>query len=129
MTDPTRALQVMHDLRALGVGLSVDDFGTGYSSMAYLKILPVDKLKVDHSFVGHMTVSPDDTMLVQSAIDLGHNLGMTVVAEGVEDHETLITLQDLGADIIQGYYVGQAHGRHRLDPVGQRSPCSRRRRP
>ena len=107
MTDPTRALQVMHDLRALGVGLSVDDFGTGYSSMAYLKILPVDELKVDHSFVGHMTVSPDDTMLVQSAIDLGHNLGMTVVAEGVEDHETLITLQDLGADIIQGYYVGR----------------------
>ncbi len=91
----------------LGVRLSVDDFGTGYSSMAYLKILPVDELKVDQSFVGHMTTSPDDTMLVQSAIDLGHNLGMTVVAEGVEDHQTLITLQDLGADVIQGYYLGR----------------------
>jgi diguanylate cyclase (GGDEF)-like protein len=107
MTDPDRALQVMNDLRALGVRLSVDDFGTGYSSMAYLKILPVDELKVDRSFVGHMTTSPDDTMLVQSAIDLGHNLGLTVVAEGVEDHQTLITLQDLGADIIQGYYLGR----------------------
>jgi diguanylate cyclase (GGDEF)-like protein len=107
MTDPDRALQVMNDLRALGIRLSVDDFGTGYSSMAYLKILPVDELKVDRSFVGHMTSSPDDTMLVQSAIDLGHNLGMSVVAEGVEDHQTLITLQDLGADIIQGYYLGR----------------------
>jgi diguanylate cyclase len=107
MTDPDRALLVMHDLRALGIRLSVDDFGTGYSSMAYLKILPVDELKVDRSFVGEMTTSPDDTMLVQSAIDLGHNLGMTVVAEGVEDHQTLVNLQDLGADIIQGYYLGR----------------------
>jgi EAL domain-containing protein (putative c-di-GMP-specific phosphodiesterase class I) len=107
MTDPDRALQVMNDLRELGVRLSVDDFGTGYSSMAYLKILPVDELKVDRSFVGQMTTSSDDTMLVQSAIDLGHNLGMTVVAEGVEDHQTLITLQDLGADVIQGYYLGR----------------------
>jgi diguanylate cyclase (GGDEF)-like protein len=107
MTDPNRALQVMQDLRALGVRLSVDDFGTGYSSMAYLKILPVDELKVDRSFVGEMTTSSDDTMLVQSAIDLGHNLGMTVVAEGVEDHQTLVHLQALGADIIQGYYLGR----------------------
>jgi diguanylate cyclase len=107
MTDPDRALLVMQDLRALGVRLSVDDFGTGYSSMAYLKVLPVDELKVDRSFVGEMTGSPEDTMLVQSAIDLGHNLGLSVVAEGVEDQQTLITLQDLGADIIQGYYLGR----------------------
>jgi diguanylate cyclase (GGDEF)-like protein len=107
MTDPDRALLVMQDLRALGVRLSVDDFGTGYSSMAYLKILPVDELKVDRSFVGEMTASREDTMLVQSAIDLGHNLGMSVVAEGVEDHQTLVTLQDLGADVIQGYFLGR----------------------
>jgi diguanylate cyclase (GGDEF)-like protein len=106
MADPNRALATMQDLRALGVRLSVDDFGTGYSSMAYLKILPVDELKVDRSFVSQMTSSADDTMLVQSAIDLGHNLGMSVVAEGVEDAETLITLKDLGADVIQGYYLG-----------------------
>jgi EAL domain-containing protein (putative c-di-GMP-specific phosphodiesterase class I) len=97
----------MHDLRALGVRLSVDDFGTGYSSMSYLKVLPVDELKVDRSFVTHMNTSPDDTMLVQSAIDLGHNLGLSVVAEGVEDKQTLLALKDLGADVIQGYYLGR----------------------
>jgi predicted signal transduction protein with EAL and GGDEF domain len=75
--------------------------------LAYLNILPVDELKVDRSFVGEMTNSSDDAMLVQSAIDLGYNLGMTVVAEGVEDHQTLVQLQDLGADIIQGYYLGR----------------------
>ena len=85
----------------------MDDFGTGYSSMAYLKILPVDELKVDRTFVTHMNASPDDTMLVQSAIDLGHNLGMSVVAEGVEDHQTLLALRGLGADVIQGYYLGR----------------------
>jgi EAL domain-containing protein (putative c-di-GMP-specific phosphodiesterase class I) len=97
----------MQQLRNLGVRLSVDDFGTGYSSMAYLKILPVDELKVDRSFVSQMNTSADDTMLVQSAIDLGHNLGMSVVAEGVEDHQTLLALKDLGADVIQGYYLGR----------------------
>jgi diguanylate cyclase (GGDEF)-like protein len=107
MADPERALQILQQLRVIGVRLSVDDFGTGYSSMAYLKILPVDELKVDRSFVSNMTDSADDTMLVQSAIDLGHNLGMSVVAEGVEDHETLVTLKDLGADVIQGYYLGR----------------------
>jgi diguanylate cyclase (GGDEF)-like protein len=107
MSNPERALSIMQDLRALGVRLSVDDFGTGYSSMAYLKILPVDELKVDRSFVSQMNTSPDDTMLVQSAIDLGHNLGMSVVAEGVEDHQTLLALKDLGADVIQGYYLGR----------------------
>jgi diguanylate cyclase (GGDEF)-like protein len=107
MHDPDRALSIMQDLRAIGVRLSVDDFGTGYSSMAYLKILPVDELKVDRSFVSQMNTSVDDTMLVQSAIDLGHNLGMSVVAEGVEDKQTLMALKDLGADVIQGYYLGR----------------------
>jgi diguanylate cyclase (GGDEF)-like protein len=107
MHDPDRALLIMQDLRKIGVRLSVDDFGTGYSSMAYLKILPVDELKVDRSFVSQMNTSIDDTMLVQSAIDLGHNLGMSVVAEGVEDKQTLLALKDLGADVIQGYYLGR----------------------
>jgi EAL domain-containing protein (putative c-di-GMP-specific phosphodiesterase class I) len=107
MHDPDRALSIMQELRTIGVRLSVDDFGTGYSSMAYLKILPVDELKVDRSFVSQMNTSIDDTMLVQSAIDLGHNLGMSVVAEGVEDKQTLLALKDLGADVIQGYYLGR----------------------
>jgi diguanylate cyclase (GGDEF)-like protein len=114
MHDPDRALGIMHQLRALGVRLSVDDFGTGYSSMAYLKILPVDELKVDRSFVMSMRNSADDTMLVQSAIDLGHNLGMLVVAEGVEDQETLDSLRRLGADVIQGYHLGRPMDEDRL---------------
>jgi diguanylate cyclase (GGDEF)-like protein len=123
MHDPDRALAIMQELRVLGVRLSVDDFGTGYSSMAYLKILPVDELKVDRSFVSQMNTSVDDTMLVQSAIDLGHNLGMSVVAEGVEDQQTLLALKDLGADVIQGYYLGRPMGEDLLRQwVSERSP-------
>jgi EAL domain-containing protein (putative c-di-GMP-specific phosphodiesterase class I) len=91
----------------MGVRLSVDDFGTGYSSMAYLKILPVDELKVDRTFVRDMTTDPADTVLVQSAIDLGHNLGLSVVAEGVEDQATLTALTEVGADVVQGFYLGR----------------------
>jgi diguanylate cyclase (GGDEF)-like protein len=129
MVDPDRALAIMHELRTLGVRMSVDDFGTGYSSMAYLKILPVDELKVDRSFVSQMNTSSDDTMLVQSAIDLGHNLGMSVVAEGVEDHQTLTALRGLGADVIQGYFLGKPMDRDDLerwvgDRVAQRTEAA-----
>jgi EAL domain-containing protein (putative c-di-GMP-specific phosphodiesterase class I) len=91
----------------MGVSLSVDDFGTGYSSMAYLKLLPVCELKVDRSFVRHMAIDHEDALLVQSAIDLGHSLGLSVVAEGVEDGPTLRALQELGADQMQGYYLAR----------------------
>jgi diguanylate cyclase (GGDEF)-like protein len=107
MSNPDGALAVLHELHDMGVRLSVDDFGTGYSSMAYLKILPVDELKVDRSFVMDMTSDDSDNVLVQSAVDLGHNLGLTVVAEGVEDCETLSALKTIGADIVQGYYLGR----------------------
>lgn len=103
MVSPARAIDTLHRIRTLGVKVSIDDFGTGYSSMAYLKILPVDELKVDQSFVRDMIGDLRNTVLVQSAIDLGHNLGLTVVAEGVEDAETLSALQDLGCDVIQGF--------------------------
>jgi EAL domain-containing protein (putative c-di-GMP-specific phosphodiesterase class I) len=106
MTDPDRSIGILRELRAIGVRLSVDDFGTGYSSMSYLKILPVDELKVDRSFVRDMTREVNDTILVQSAIDLGHNLGLSVVAEGVEEVATLDALKTLGADIVQGYLLG-----------------------
>ncbi len=107
MVDPDRALAVLRDLHAMGVRLSVDDFGTGYSSMAYLKILPVDELKVDRTFIRDMATNDSNTALVQSAVDLGHNLGLAVVAEGVEDGITLVALQAVGADVIQGYYTGR----------------------
>jgi diguanylate cyclase (GGDEF)-like protein len=107
MLDPDKAMAILQELRSMGVRVSVDDFGTGYSSMAYLKILPVNELKVDQSFVAHMTTDHSDAVLVESAIALGHNLGLSVVAEGVEDRATLIALEKLGADVIQGYYIGR----------------------
>jgi diguanylate cyclase (GGDEF)-like protein len=107
MADPARALDVLGRLHAMGVRLALDDFGTGYSSMAYLKALPVDELKVDRSFVGEMVDSPSDTMIVRSTIDLGHNLGLRVVAEGVESQDAWRKLEALGCDTAQGYYLGR----------------------
>ncbi len=107
MADPARALDVLGRLHALGVRLAVDDFGTGYSSMAYLKALPVDELKVDRSFVGQMADSSSDAVIVRSTIDLGHNLGLRVVAEGVESQEAWQSLEALGCDTAQGYYLGR----------------------
>ena len=114
MSDPDRAIAVLGELRKIGIRLSVDDFGTGYSSMTYLKVLPVDELKVDRSFVQGMTTNHSDAVLVQSAIDLGHNLGLSVVAEGVEDAATLQALRNCGADVVQGYFIGRPMPEHIL---------------
>jgi hypothetical protein len=89
----------------MGVSLSIDDFGTGYSSMSYLKTLPVKELKIDRSFVTGMANDPDSAVIVRSAVDLGHNLGMTVVAEGVQDSITRSDLADMGCDLVQGYEI------------------------
>ncbi|MEV4513394.1 bifunctional diguanylate cyclase/phosphodiesterase [Dactylosporangium sp. NPDC049525] len=107
MSDPTRALEVLNRLHALGVRLSIDDFGTGYSSLAYLKNLPVQELKVDRSFVTHMRERQSELAIVRSTVDLGHNLGMRVVAEGVEDAATWQALSALGCDEIQGYFLSR----------------------
>jgi diguanylate cyclase (GGDEF)-like protein len=107
MADPERAIGVLRRIRALGVKTAIDDFGTGYSSMAYLKVLPVDEIKVDRSFVTDMASDHSNHVLVESAVDLGHNLGLTVVAEGVEDDPTLDALQSLGCDIAQGYHFAK----------------------
>jgi diguanylate cyclase len=107
MADPALALEILGRLHALGVGLALDDFGTGYSSMAYLKALPVDELKVDRSFIGHMTSSNSDAVIVRSTIDLGHNLGLHVVAEGVENRATWDELAALGCDTAQGYHLSR----------------------
>lgn len=101
------ALEVLDDLVHTGVGLSLDDFGTGYSSMSYLQRLPVAELKVDRSFVSDLVNTHADRELVRLAIGLGHSLGLQVVAEGVENAETLEMLGDLGADIAQGYFVAR----------------------
>jgi diguanylate cyclase (GGDEF)-like protein len=108
MAEPGRTLGVLTWLRGLGVHLAIDDFGTGQSSLAQLKRLPVDQLKIDKSFVREMTASDNDAVIVRSIIDLGHNLGLTVVAEGVEDAATAALLTTLGCDEGQGYYLSPA---------------------
>jgi diguanylate cyclase (GGDEF)-like protein len=107
MADPAHALEVLGRLDRMGVQVAIDDFGTGYSSMAHLKSLPVHELKVDRSFVMHMTSSASDAVIVQTTIDLGRNLGLRVVAEGVEDAATWQELEALGCNAIQGYYVSR----------------------
>jgi diguanylate cyclase len=107
MADPDRALEILSRLSAMGVQVAIDDFGTGYSSMAYLKNLPVHELKVDRSFVSHMTSNARDAVIVRSTVDLGRNLGLRVVAEGVEDSVTLQELDALGCDAVQGYYISR----------------------
>jgi diguanylate cyclase (GGDEF)-like protein len=107
MTDAGRALTVLQALDAMGISLSIDDFGTGYSSMAYLRKLPVRELKIDRSFVNGLTTERSDLVLVQSAVDLGHNLGLHVVAEGVEDAATQQALTAMGCDLMQGYYISR----------------------
>ena len=103
MTEPTKAREVLMALSATGVELSIDDFGTGQSSLAYLTTLPINELKVDRSFVSHMRTRADDAVIVRSVIDLGHNLGLRVVAEGVEDDMTRDELLGAGCLMAQGF--------------------------
>jgi len=103
MDDVPQCLSLMHELKAIGVTLSIDDFGTGYSSLAYLKKFPIDELKIDRTFVADLPGSPTDTALVRTVIDLGHSLGMSVTAEGVETPEQLACLKQLGCDKYQGF--------------------------
>jgi diguanylate cyclase (GGDEF)-like protein len=107
MSDPERALATVGRLSALGVRLSVDDFGTGYSSLANLRKMPIDELKIDRSFVGPMLQDESDLIIVRSTINLGHDLGLRVIAEGVEDGATLDELAALGCDLAQGYHVSR----------------------
>ena len=110
MLDANRALEVLTSLSALGVRLSVDDFGTGYSSLSYLSKLPVSELKIDKSFVMNMGSNSNDALIVQATIDLGHNLGLEVVAEDVETASIISLLQPLGCDTLQGYYFTKPLG-------------------
>ncbi|WP_254427008.1 bifunctional diguanylate cyclase/phosphodiesterase [Herbaspirillum sp. VT-16-41] len=107
MDDPARAQNTLDRLAAMGFALSIDDFGTGYSSLAYLKRLPVRELKIDKSFVMKMAQDQDDAKIVRSTIDLGHNLGLRVVAEGVESEEVWFLLRQMGCDQGQGYFMGK----------------------
>jgi diguanylate cyclase (GGDEF)-like protein len=105
MVDAAHAQSMLQFFKDIGLRLSIDDFGTGYSSLSYLKKLPVDELKIDRSFVIHMATDRDDATIVRSTIDLGHNMGLKVVAEGVENEAAWEMLKAWGCDLAQGYYV------------------------
>jgi diguanylate cyclase (GGDEF)-like protein len=107
LDDPDHAIETLERLRALGIRISIDDFGTGYSSLSYLKRMPVDELKIDKSFVMGMTNHKDDETIVRSTIDLGHNMGLKVVAEGVETEEMLEQLKEMRCDLVQGYHLSR----------------------
>jgi len=107
MADPARALSTVTGLRAMGIRIAIDDFGTGYSSLAYLKRLPLDELKIDRSFVRELAADRDDLAIVRSTISLGHDLGLKIVAEGVEDRATMDLLRSLGCDVGQGYHFSR----------------------
>lgn len=107
MVDPERALDTLKRISELGVSISVDDFGTGYSSFIYLRQLPVDTLKIDIMFVRNMCVSQQDEIIVNSIINLAHNLSLNVVAEGAEDLRTIHRLKQMSCDMAQGYFVSK----------------------
>ncbi|MEZ0330826.1 MAG: EAL domain-containing protein [Methylophilaceae bacterium] len=107
MDDPKRALNTLNVLSEMGLKLSIDDFGTGYSSLSYLKNLPVNELKIDKSFVLNMENDKADVNIIRSTVDLGHNLGLKVVAEGIENQNVWTALEGLGCDFGQGYFISK----------------------
>jgi len=107
MTEPERVINTLSELSQLGVRLAVDDFGTGYSSLAYLHRLPVQEIKIDKSFVAAMTGEGSRAKIVRASVELGHNLGLESVAEGVEDARTWDLLDSLGCDLAQGYFISR----------------------
>ena len=124
MTNPSGGLTILTELDRMGVTLAIDDFGTGYSSLAYLKRLPVDELKIDKSFVTDMEENDNDAVIVRSTIDLAHNLGLKVTAEGVETQGAWDLLEILGCDNSQGYFMGKPMPAEKLEAWLQASAWS-----
>jgi EAL domain-containing protein (putative c-di-GMP-specific phosphodiesterase class I) len=107
MADPERGRAVLGDLRRLGVRTSIDDYGTGYSSLAYLRNLPADELKLDRSLTADVDCDPRASAIVRHTVALAHDLGLSLVAEGVEDVATGAVLAELGCDVAQGYAIAR----------------------
>jgi EAL domain-containing protein (putative c-di-GMP-specific phosphodiesterase class I) len=107
MTDPPRAQRLLEQLFALGIRIAIDDFGAGYTSLGQLRTLPISELKIDRSFVMAMDTDPGSAVIVQSVVDLGHNLGLTIIAEGVESERIMTTLSNIGCDVAQGYFISR----------------------
>jgi EAL domain-containing protein (putative c-di-GMP-specific phosphodiesterase class I) len=129
MADPERAVRVLARLRAEGVGLSLDDFGTGYSSLGQLKLIPVDEIKIDRAFVRDLTADEADAAIFQSVADLGRRLGIRIVAEGVEDADTLRRVAEFGADVAQGFHISRPLRPDRLEAWLRARAAPRRERP
>ena len=108
MSNPEESIAILEELSRMGVLVSVDDFGTGYSSMSYLRRFPIDKLKIDKTFVAEMDTRADDASIVQAIVSLAHGLRLKVVAEGVETQAQLEALKGLGCDQYQGYFCSPA---------------------
>ncbi|MGB5605381.1 MAG: EAL domain-containing protein, partial [Gammaproteobacteria bacterium] len=107
MSDPHHVARVLDELVASGIQFSIDDFGTGHSSLSHLKRLSVAELKIDKSFVFDMVGDNDDSIIVRSTVDLAHNMGLRVVAEGVENEGSLAMLRGMGCDQAQGYFIAK----------------------
>lgn len=107
MTDPVRSLEIVQRLHEMGYKLSIDDFGTGYSSLAYLKKMPLTELKIDKSFISDVLQSENDAVIVKATINLAHNLGLQVTAEGVESQQVMNLLQEYDCDLAQGYFFSK----------------------
>ncbi|ESE42264.1 diguanylate cyclase phosphodiesterase with pas pac and chase sensor [Shewanella decolorationis S12] len=107
MQYPEQNAKLLAELRQHGIELAIDDFGTGYSSLSYLKLLPLDRLKLDRSFVKDIESDPNDAAISAATISMAHELGLTVVAEGVENEAQLVLLSGMGCDLVQGYYFSK----------------------
>ena len=126
LSDPQRAAEVLARLASAGVRVSLDDFGTGHTSLGYLSALPIHELKIDRTFVGDMLHNQAHAAIVRSIIDLGHNLELRVVGEGVETDLILVSLQDSGCDVAQGYLLARPMPRHEIETWLQAAPRSAR---
>nr|MBA3376076.1 EAL domain-containing protein [Actinomycetota bacterium] len=122
IADPLSSRVVLEKLRAVGIRLSLDDFGTGYSSLSHLQQLPVQQLKIDRSFIRSLTVERSSAALVRSTIELGHNFGLDVVGEGVEDAQTLAALAEMGCDTVQGLHFARPMGAAEVIPWIEAQP-------
>jgi EAL domain-containing protein (putative c-di-GMP-specific phosphodiesterase class I) len=122
MEDPRGSQAALRSLRALGVSTAIDDYGTGYSSLAYIKQLAVNELKIDRGFVSGMEADARNAAIVRSTIELGHNLGLAVVAEGVETDHELAELRRFGCDIAQGYHFARPMEAEALEAWLRRAP-------
>jgi EAL domain-containing protein (putative c-di-GMP-specific phosphodiesterase class I) len=117
MVNPERSFQIVNRIAEMGVGVSIDDFGTGYSSLSYLKKLPATELKIDKSFVKDMLANESDMTIVKATIQLAHNLGLKVAAEGVESGSIFTKLKEMGCDSLQGFFISKPVEAHEVQSL------------